>query len=186
MTSSPNILVILAHASLQRSRVNRRLAEAAAVLPHVKVRDLYEIYPDFDTNVLHEQSLLEAADLVVIQHPIQWYSMPSLLKEWFDVVLESGWACGEGGNALRGKSYWLVATTGGTSDTYRTDGVHQHPFTDFLPAQEQTARMCGMKWLPPHIFHGAHQADDASVNQYIATYIQQLETYSHRAAKHGT
>ncbi|EGF32410.1 hypothetical protein IMCC9480_2520 [Oxalobacteraceae bacterium IMCC9480] len=56
MTSSANILVILAHASLQRSRVNRRLADAAAGMPHVKVHDLYEIYPDFDINVRHEQS----------------------------------------------------------------------------------------------------------------------------------
>lgn len=186
MTSSPNIIVILAHASLHHSRVNRRLAQAAKALSNVTVHDLYENYPDFDIDMQREQALLASADLVVVQHPIQWYSMPSLLKEWFDVVLEYGWAYGEGGNALKGKSYWLVASTGGASDTYRTDGMHQHSFSTFLPAQEQTARLCGMTWIPPHIFHGAHQADIVSLDQHVATYVEQLETYPHWPAKHGT
>jgi putative NADPH-quinone reductase len=186
MTPSPNILVILAHASLRRSRINRRLAHAAIVLPNVTVHDLYETYPDFDIDVPYEQALLAAADLVVIQHPLQWYSVPSLLKEWFDVVLEHGWAYGEGGKALAGKSYWLVASTGGTQETYRTDGVHQHPFSSFLAAQLQTARLCGMTWLTPHVFHGANQADETSVGQHVATYVKQLETYPDWLPKHGT
>jgi putative NADPH-quinone reductase len=186
MTPSPNILVILAHASLQRSRVNRRLAQAAKSLPNVNVHDLYETYPDFDIDIKNEQSLLEAADLVVIQHPLQWYSVPSLLKEWFDVVLEHGWAYGEGGNALTGKSYWLVASTGGTDETYRVDGVHRHPFSSFLPAQKQTARLCGMTWLTPHVFHGTNQADDASVSLHVANYVRQLEIYPNWLAEDGT
>lgn len=185
MTPSPNILVILAHANLQRSRINRRLAQATRTLPNVRVHDLYESYPDFDIDAHYEQSLLEAADLVVIQHPIQWYSMPSLLKEWFDVVLEHGWAYGEGGKALTGKGYWLVASTGGAGDAYQVDGIHQHPFSTFLPAQEQTARLCGMQWLPPHIFHNAHQADEALVNSHIARYVEQLRSYPHWSIKHG-
>ncbi|MFT5534198.1 MAG: putative NADPH-quinone reductase [Candidatus Paceibacteria bacterium] len=186
MTPTPIILVVMAHASLHLSKINKRLARAAETLSYVRVHDLYEVYPDFDIDVQHEQSLLEAADLVVIQHPIQWYSMPSLLKEWFDVVFEHGWAYGEGGNALTDKGYWLVASTGGTQGTYQVDGVHQHPFSSFLPAQEQTAKLCGMKWLPPHIFHGAHQADEASISGHITAYIDQLKTYPHWRANHGT
>ena len=186
MTPAPNILVVLAHASLQRSRINRRLALAAAMLPNVTVHDLYDAYPDFDIDITREQSLLEAADLVVIQHPLQWYSVPSLLKEWFDVVLEHGWAYGEGGNALTGKSYWLVTSTGGTHETYQIDGVHQHPFSSFLPAQEQTARLCGMTWQTPHVFHGANQADETAVSRHIETYIKQLQTYPHWLTNNGT
>ncbi len=156
------------------------------MLPNVKVHDLYETYPDFDIDIAHEQSLLEAADLVVIQHPLQWYSVPSLLKEWFDVVLTPGWAYGDGGNALAGKSYWLVTSTGGTQETYRVDGTHQHPFSSFLPAQEQTARLCGMTWLTPHVFHGANQADDVSISRHIATYVEQLETYPNWLSNDGT
>ena len=54
-----------------------------------------------------------AGSLIVLMHPIQWYSMPALLKLWLDEVLTYGWAYGPGGSALKGKDLWLVATTGG-------------------------------------------------------------------------
>jgi putative NADPH-quinone reductase len=179
MPSSPRILVIYAHPASHRSRINLQLVEAAGNLPNVQIHDLYETYPDFHIDISHEKKLLAAADLVVFQHPIQWYSMPSLLKEWVDVVLEHGWAYGSGGNALHGKDYWLVATTGGTSESYQKTGYHRHPFSAFLPPFEQTAQLCGMRWLPPHILHGAHQANKDVAAAHIATYLERLRIYPH-------
>jgi len=179
MPLSPHILVRYAHPTSHRSRVNHRLSEAAKNLPSVQIHDLYENYPDFHIDVPHEQELLAAADLVIFQHPIQWYSMPSLLKEWIDVVLENCWAYGPGGIALRGKDYWLVATTGGTIESYQKTGYHRHPFSAFLPPFEQTAQLCGMRWLTPHILHGAHQVDENAVAAHVATYLERLRTYPH-------
>ncbi|MGZ3238590.1 MAG: glutathione-regulated potassium-efflux system oxidoreductase KefF [Burkholderiaceae bacterium] len=179
MPSTPRILVIYAHPAPHRSRINHLLIEAAKNLPSVQVHDLYETYPDFHIDIPREQELLAAADLVVFQHPIQWYSMPSLLKEWVDVVLEHGWAYGPGGTTLHGKDYWLVATTGGTADSYQKNGYHHYPFSAFLPPFEQTARLCGMRWLAPHILHGAHQADENVVAKHVATYLERLRTYPH-------
>lgn len=179
MSASPSILVLYAHSAPHRSRVNRRLVEAASTVPNVRLHDLYETYPDFNIDVAHEQALLADADLVIFQHPIQWYSAPALLKEWFDVVLEHGWAYGTGGTALRGKHYWLVATTGGASESYQETGYHRRPFSAFLPPFEQTARLCGMHWLPPYILHGAHQTDDATVEAHVARYRERLATYPH-------
>ncbi len=82
------------------SRVNRAMVHAARSLPNVTVHDLYETYPDFHIDVPREQALMQAADLIVFQHPIQWYGMPSLLKEWVDAVLEVGWAYGQGSAAI--------------------------------------------------------------------------------------
>ena len=64
-------------------------------------------------DVLLEQARAGAAQLVVLLHPIQWDSMPALMKLWLDEVLTYGWAYGSG-TALRGKDLWLVATTGGS------------------------------------------------------------------------
>ena len=75
--------------------------------------DLYSSYPDYDIDVPAEQALATQASLIVLMHPIQWYSMPALLKLWLDEVLTYGWAYGPGGTALKGKDLWLVATTGG-------------------------------------------------------------------------
>jgi len=177
MSSTARILVLYAHPAPQHSRVNRRLCEAAKALPHVRMRDLYETYPDFHIDVPQEQALLADSDLIVFQHPIQWYGMPSLLKEWVDVVLESGWAYGPGGNALRGKDFWLVATTGGLAASYRTGGYHGRPFADFLAPFEQTALLCGMRWRSPLVFHGARQADDAAVDAHVEYYRQRLLSY---------
>jgi len=173
----PRILVIYAHPAPQRSRVNCRLADAARALPNVEMRDLYEIYPDFHIDIPLEQALLAAADLVVFQHPIQWYSMPSLLKEWVDVVLEHGWAYGPDGTALQGKDYWLVTTTGGMSESYQETGYHQRPFSEFLPPFEQTARLCGMRWLTPYVLHGAHQVSERAIEMHIANYLDRLQNY---------
>ena len=143
----------------------------------MQVHDLYETYPDFDIAVPREKSLLAEAELVVFQHPIQWYGMPSLLKEWVDVVLEEGWAYGPNGNALHGKDFWLVASAGGVHESYRADGQHGHAFEAFLPPFQQTAQLCGMRWLPPLVLHGAQQVDAASLEAYAAFYIERLQTY---------
>ncbi|MDB5761242.1 MAG: kefK [Herminiimonas sp.] len=176
-TAPPRILILYAHPAPHRSRVNRRLVEAARSVPNVLLHDLYETYPDFDIDVPREQALLADADLVVFQHPIQWYGMPALLKEWVDLVLELGWAYGPGGTALQNKDYWLVATAGGAHESYRENGHHRHPFSAFLPPFRQTAELCGMRWLPPFILHGARQVDDETVATHIAHYRERLVTY---------
>lgn len=177
MTAAPRILILYAHPAPHRSHINRRLAEAARSVPNVRVHDLYETYPDFYIDVPREQALLADADLAVFQHPIQWYGMPALLKQWVDTVLEQGWAYGDGGTALRGKDYWLAVTTGGPHESYQESGYHRHAFAAFLPPFRQTADLCGMRWLSPHIIHGAHRIDEATMTERIANYRERLATY---------
>ena len=168
-TAAPaEVLVLVAHPQIEQSRVNRRLIEAASQLQsgdaaRVAVRDLYALYPDYLIDVAAEQAALAAARLVVWQHPIHWYSMPPLMKLWVDDVLAFGWAYGPGGNALRGKDLWLVATTGGPEDSYRPDSYNRYFFDAFLPPYEQTAALCGMRFLPPLLLHGAHKASEAEI-----------------------
>jgi glutathione-regulated potassium-efflux system ancillary protein KefF len=173
--SGRSALVLFAHPQAHLSRVNRPLAEAARTVAGVQVHDLYDTYPDFYIDVAAEQARLAAADIVVFLHPIQWYSMPSLLKEWVDAVLLPGWAYGEDGHALDGKTYWMVATTGSQADAYREGGVHGRPFDDFLPAFRQTAQLCRMRWEPPHILHGAHQVDGATVRRHQDAFLARLQ-----------
>jgi putative NADPH-quinone reductase len=127
------------------------------------VRDLYALYPDYLIDIAVEQAALKAAKLVVWQQPIRWYSMPPLLKLWLDDVLTFGWAYGPDGNALRGKDLWLVASTGGPEDSYRPDSYNRYFFDAFLPPYEQTAALCGMRFLPPLVLHGAHKASEAEL-----------------------
>ncbi len=169
-----SILVIYAHPAPHLSRLNRPLADAARTIDGVTVHDLYDCYPDFYIDVPAEQARLAAADTVVFLHPIQWYSMPALLKEWLDAVLLPGWAYGEGGHALAGKTYWLVASTGSPAEAYSANGAHARPFADYLPPFEQTAALCGMRWEQPLILHGAHRVGEETVAGHIATFRARL------------
>jgi glutathione-regulated potassium-efflux system ancillary protein KefF len=177
------ILVIVAHPELEQSRANRRLLQSARALQgrsppgRLAVRDLYALYPDYLIDIAVEQAALKAAKLVVWQQPIRWYSMPPLLKLWLDDVLTFGWAYGPDGNALRGKDLWLVASTGGPEDSYRPDSYNRYFFDAFLPPYEQTAALCGMRFLPPLVLHGAHKASEAELTAHAETYAQRLADY---------
>lgn len=169
--------LIAAHPDWGDSRVNRLLYEAARQAPQVAVRDLYGSYPDYDIDVAAEQESAQAADLVVLLHPIQWYSMPALMKLWCDEVLRYGWAYGPGGTALRGKDLWLVATTGGPEASYHPQGYNRYFFDAFLPPYEQTATLCGMRFLPPLLLHGAHRASDDEVHGHVEMFRDRLTRY---------
>ncbi len=157
------ILIVSAHPYPHHSRANRAVLDAVGDLANVEVRSLHDLYPDFDIDVEQEQAALTKAQLVVWLHPIYWYSVPAMLKHWFDVVLARGWAYGSGGTALAGKHCLWVSTTGGTEETYTPEGVHQRPFEDFVAPIEQTARFCGMQWLEPISLHGAHVVTEAEL-----------------------
>jgi glutathione-regulated potassium-efflux system ancillary protein KefG len=163
------ILVLFAHPALEKSRVNRRLI-ARAQAAGVTFNDLYEHYPDFDIDVSREQALLVEHDVVVFHHPLYWYSVPALLKQWIDLVLEHGWAYGSGGEALRGK--WLVnaITAGGRQEAYRPEGLNRHTLRQMLAPVEQTAWLCWMKFLPPYVVHGVHGLENEDIEQHARSY----------------
>jgi glutathione-regulated potassium-efflux system ancillary protein KefG len=156
-TNPSNILVLFAHPAPHKSRVNKVLARFVREVEGVTFHDLYEAYPDFHIDVPREQDLLVNHEIVVFHHPFFWYSTPAILKEWQDLVLEHGWAYGSEGTALRGKTLFNVITTGGREDAYQHGGHNRFTMQDLLAPIEQTARLCGMDYLPPFVAHGTHQ-----------------------------
>ncbi len=192
----PRIYLLAAHPDWRASRVNRRLLDAARALPsggdgpHIDIQDLYANYPDYHIDVAAEQARMEAADVLVLLHPVQWYSMPALQKLWLDEVLTYGWAfgavsaqtdeaapTGAPGTALRGKALWLVLTTAGPQESYQQDSYNRYPFEAFLPPYAQTAALCGMRFVPPLVLHGAHSAGKDEVLAHIDLFRQRLQTY---------
>jgi glutathione-regulated potassium-efflux system ancillary protein KefG len=169
------VLILFAHPALRRSRVNRRLIEAVRGLDGVVVNDLYEVYPEFDIDVDREQRLLEQHDVVIFQHPFYWYSIPAILKEWQDLVLEHGWAYGRDGRALEGKLLLNAITAGGGEEAYRREGSNRFTVRELLAPIEQTARLCRMEYLPPFVVHGTHRLADPDIARYATDYRRALE-----------
>ncbi len=169
-----SVLVLFAHPALERSRVNAALIAAAATTPGVRVHDLYEIYPDFDVDVRHEQALLLSHDTIVFQHPLFWYSLPALSKQWLDLVLQHGWAYGRGGDRLEGKAWVSAVSTGGPASAYTHEGFHGATLDELLLPLRQTVKLCRMRWLPPHVTHGAHALDRDGIAAAADAYQQRL------------
>jgi glutathione-regulated potassium-efflux system ancillary protein KefF len=169
------VVLVFAHPYPDRSRANHLLLAAVRDLRGVEVRSLYDLYPSFEIDVEAEQRALSAARAVVWQHPMYWYSVPGLLKHWFDKVLSRGFAYGEGGSALHGKPCLWVTTTGGDDSAFQQTGMHAYPVSAFMPAIEQTARFCGMHWEAPLLVHGAHKVPRSVLESAAQTYRARVE-----------
>lgn len=149
-------LVIVAHPSLTESRGNAaRLAEIKD-LDNVTVHDLHQAYPDFNIDVAREQQLLREHDTVVLQFPVHWYSVPPMLKAWFDAVLVVGFAFTFDGSAcqLRGKKAWLAVTAGSTQETYAAEGLARRTLDEYLAPVTQTLEFCQLDYAGFHAVYG--------------------------------
>lgn len=164
------ILIVYAHPYPDQSRVNQQMLKRASSNPDVVIRSLYDLYPDFDIDVEAEQRAVEQAQLVVLQHPMYWYSMPPLLKLWIDKVFTQGWAYGKGAVGLKGKGLLWAVTTGGQQDHFQ---IGDYPgFSVLAQPLHATAIYCGMRWLDPVVVHGAYagacEGQQAQIEHYCA------------------
>ena len=170
------ILVLFAHPAVHKSRIHKRLSDAARSVEGVTFNDLYARYPDFFIRVKREQKLLLEHDIIIWQHPFYWYSCPALLKEWMDLVLEHNFAYGRSGTSLKGKKILSVISTGGSADVYSEKGSNHYTIPQFLAPFHQTALLCGMEYLPPFVIHGSHLLGKPDIKVYSEHYRNLLTT----------
>jgi NAD(P)H dehydrogenase (quinone) len=97
----------------------------------------------FTKDVKAEIEKLLWADMLILQFPLWWYTMPAILKGWVDRVFAYGFAYGIGEHSdkrwgdrfgegtLAGKRAMLIVTTGGWEEHYSPRGVNG-PIDDLL------------------------------------------------------
>lgn len=162
------------HPNLENgSRINANLAKAASTAGF-EVRDVYQLYPDFKIDVAAEQAALEAADRIVLQFPIYWYQTPALLKQWFDAVLEYGWAYGSTGNALRGKEVILASSFGAALDDYQLEGRFHTTIEEVLKPIVTIQYHTGLQFLEPFITTGTLKLSDANLSEQAEKFVEVL------------
>ncbi len=166
------VIVYYAHPGQRFSRANKTMAEAARRIDGITFVDLYAEYPRHDIDVDREQARLLDHDVILFQFPLYWYSTPSLLKEWEDLVLEHGFAYGSGGDKLAGKTLMLALTAAGPLEAYTQEGYQHYPLRTFLTPLEQTARLCNMRFATPYVLHAALKADeDDDIARHAEGYV---------------
>lgn len=188
-----NALIVTAHPiahSLSHSlsaRIAERLREQGT---EVEIADLYaegfspstnqadlDLYHGgnvLPADIQREQQRVEKADMLVFVFPVYWWSVPGLLKGWFDRVLTLNWAykVAEDGRIvgnMRNVPVRLVAT-GGSDQS----GFDRHGYTTAIQTQivEGVFGFCGLKDVKLNILY---QADTATPEQ-VESFLESLES----------
>lgn len=165
-------LVIVVHPNLDQSNVNKAWAGALEGKTDITIHNLYAAYPNEQIDVEREQQLLLQHDRIVFQFPFYWYSTPSLLKKWQDLVLTYGWAYGTGGDKLHGKELQLAISTGGIEENYKHEGSNKYTMQEFLRPLEATSNLIGTVMLPYFVQHGAMGLTDEQLAISVERYVQ--------------
>jgi putative NADPH-quinone reductase len=149
-------LIILGHPYYNNSVANKAIIEELSKSNlDIEIRNLSELYPDFNINVKEEQEALLRHQSIIIQYPLYWYNMPAILKHWIDVVFDYGFAYGSTGYKLEGKNFIASFTVGGPEDQYNVLGDHHFKVYEFTKNLEQTAYFTKMKYIDAVYFNGA-------------------------------
>jgi NAD(P)H dehydrogenase (quinone) len=131
----------------------------------------------FVPDLQQEMDKLAAADLVIFQTPIWWFSLPAILKGWVDRVLAMGFSYTEAARyktgLFRGKRAMLSITTGGLPAAYAAEGPHGR-LDGVLSPIHRIFQFLGMEVLPPFVAYGAARVQPEQRAAYLAGYRERL------------
>jgi NAD(P)H dehydrogenase (quinone) len=129
----------------------------------------------FAPDITSELDKISQADLIIFHTPIWWFSVPAVLKGWFDRVLVMGVAWDGGkiyeNGLFRGKSAMLCAVAGGPKEYYQENGKHQATMKQILhPIHHGTLAFCGMDVLEPFVVYNALGQTKEGYEQVLKDY----------------
>jgi NAD(P)H dehydrogenase (quinone) len=138
-------------------------------------------------DIAGEQNKLLWADVLILQFPLWWFSMPAILKGWVDRVYAYGFAYGVGEHSdthwgdrygegtLAGKRAMLIVTAGGWESHYGPRGING-PMDDVLfPIQHGILYYPGFDVLPPFVVYRTSRMDEARFAQTCDALGQRLD-----------
>lgn len=106
-----------------------------------------------------EMQKLEWADVLILQFPLWWYSMPAILKGWIDRVFAYGFAYGGGRwydeGVFAGKRAMLMVTAGGPSTAYEPDGIQGDMNAILFPIHHGILQFTGFAVTTPFVAYAA-------------------------------
>ncbi len=178
-----NVLIVSGHTDLAHdSVVNKTIIETLQELVDgVQVDILDALYPDFKIDVPTEQAKLVAADVIVLQFPVFWYHMPSLMERWMERCFVRGFSHGSGGDKLKRKKVVLSFTTGAPEEAYRHSSPLGLEIEDIIiPAVKATCRLTQMDFVG-YVFTGGVSYGDRK--EHSPQIIQKARRHAQRVAE---
>ena len=125
-----------------------------------------------------EIAKVEWCDLLILNFPLFWFSLPAILKGWIDRVFVSGKFYGgkrfydQGGMA--GKQAMLCFTLGGRAHMFGPEAIHGEMDLMLRPIQRGALAYAGFTVLPPFIAYHVPYISHAARQQILADYVARL------------
>lgn len=139
-------------------------------------------------DVKAEQEKLLWADVLILQFPLWWFTMPAILKGWVDRVYAYGFGYGVGEHSdkrwgdrygegvLAGKRAMLLVTTGGWEEHYSARGING-PIDDLLfPINHGILYYPGYDVLPPFVVYQVHRLDETGFERVAERLRERMRT----------
>jgi len=129
-------------------------------------------------DIAAEQHKLAAADLLILQYPTWWFSMPAILKTWADRVLACGFACQCGHpydtGLMPGKKAMVSVTIETSAGTSAHDLIDGSLLDVLWPVHNGLLRYSGFEVLQPFATHAPGEADDDTRAHVLRRYDHRL------------
>jgi NAD(P)H dehydrogenase (quinone) len=131
-------------------------------------------------DIAAEQDKIARADLMILQYPMWWFSMPAILRGWADRVFTRGFAYLPGRKydtgMLRGKLAMVSVTTGTSADTYAPDGIDGALLDVLWPVHNGLLRYSGFDVLTPFAAHMPGKLTAAERSAILHGYDEHLRS----------
>jgi NAD(P)H dehydrogenase (quinone) len=132
----------------------------------------------FAPDVRAEMDKLLAADLLILQFPLWWYSLPAMLKGWIDRVFAYGVAYDFGRTwdrgVFTGRRAMLAFTTSAPPTSSLPDGRNGDLERTLWPLHAGVLALCGYDVLKPFVAHAVRWVDAQQRDAILAEYRVRL------------
>lgn len=119
-------------------------------------------------------------DLLILQFPLWWFSVPAIMKGWFDRVFANGLMYGQLGRfnhgGLKGRRAMVSTTTGCYPDMVAAGGIMGHLDAILWHLNYGTLSYVGFDVLAPYVTWSARYSSQAELEMHLCDYAQRLRT----------
>lgn len=140
----------------------------------------------FAQDIQLEIDKLIACDLLILQFPLWWFSVPAILKGWIDRVFINGLAYGKGKRfdtgGMKGKKAMICTSTACLPEMVEPDGLLAALDINLWHLQHGTLGYAGFEVLPPFAAWSVHYTTPEARAQYLDDYEIRLRNLHQTAA----
>ncbi len=129
-------------------------------------------------DIVAEIEKCEWADLLILQFPMSWFSVPGILKGWIDRIFVRGIFYGTGKTfetgGMRGKRAMLSLTTGALQPMYTDNSRFGGLYQQMFHLNYGTLRFVGYDVLNPFVVYGPAHIGQDEREAYLARWCERL------------